>query len=237
MASGSAARTVRLFRDRTLSPEALSSVLAGAARRIRDGLIESGEASRTFRTFVDGREGAIEESVRPDGAIVYRFAAIGEAAAFCLAFCMARSPRDSGAYRNAWIVAVNGRPWTADLNEIPAGAEVMVVNPMPYARKIDAGAMRMRVPPGIVEAARQAGRRAYPALDFERAFVTISASIGAPPGVEVPYILRGHAHLGRVQQSRRSSAFRKGHIFRAPRSDTAKGQELTYPALIISPRA
>lgn len=234
MATGSAARTVRLFRDDTLSPAALSKVLAGAARRIRNDLIERGEAAPTFQTFVDGREGAPEETVHPDGAILYRFTSIGEAALFCLSFCIARSPSDSGAYRNAWVVAVNGRPWTGDLNDIPAGAEVMVVNPMPYARKIDVGAMRMRVPPGIIEAARQAGRRAFPSLDFEREFVTIPASIGGPAGVEVPWILRGHAHLAQVQRSGRARAARQGRTFRAPRSDTRAGQQLNYPALIIT---
>lgn len=232
-----AARTVRLFRDRTLSPAALSHTLAGAARRIRDDLIRTGQASSpTYLTIVDGREGAAEETVRPNGAIVYEFGALGRATVFCLSFAIARSPRDSGAFRGAWIVTVNGKPWTTDLNDIPAGAEVMIVNPMPYSRKIDVGAMVMSVPPGIIEAARQAGMKAFPTLDFERTFVHLSPSTPAPSGVDVPYILHGHAHRVKVKENRRSSAFRAGRLYRAPRKDTQKGQELTYPALVISRR-
>lgn len=213
------ARTIRIFRDQALSPAGLSLKLAAFARRSRDELIRDGEASPSFTTYVDGRRDAAEETVRPDGVILYAFNTLGLAAAFAITFCMARSPVDSGAYRSAWMVVVNGRVWSGDLNDIPANAEVMITNPLPYSRKIDVGHMRMRVPPGIVEAARQQVLRRYPSLSAERALVTIPASLGGG------YVLRGRFRRGRRQHARQRL-----------RSDTQKGAEMTYPALIIGVR-
>ena len=121
---------------------------------------------------------------------------------------MRLSPVRSGRYRRAWCVVVDGRVWTQDLARIPAGSEVMVLNPEPYARKIDTGGMKTSVPPGIVEAARQIVQRQYPNIQAERQFVTIPA--GVIPGA--PWILR--QNHGR---SRSRSA----------------GQPITYPALVL----
>jgi len=206
----SVARSIRLFADRTLSPAALSARLAATAIKARDDLVRKGDAAPHWTTRVDGRTGVPETQVRPDGAIMYRFNVLGLAATFALTYCIGRSPVRSGRYRKAWLVAVDGRPWTADLNDIPPAASVMIVNPMPYARKIDVGAMRMSVPPGIVEGARQVTRRRFPTLDVQRAFVSI------PPGLAsgAPYIIKG-SHR---------------------RKDRSAGRALTYPALIISER-
>lgn len=221
MASNAAmvARTIRVFRDQTLSPQAQSKVLAAIARRKRDELIASGDAPPSYTTFVDGVRDAREESVRPDGAIIYQFNVLGLAAAFGFTFLMARSPVDDGEYRASWLVIVNGKKWTTDLDDIPHGAEVMIVNPKPYARKIDAGHMRMRVPPGLIEAARQAIRARYPTLDVWRQFVDVPPSLGGG------YVLRGRFRRG----------FRKAARSRA-RSDTQAGAIMTYPALVFSVR-
>lgn len=212
MASGGAvARSIRLFADRNLSSDALSAHLAKTAIMARDDLVRSGNAAPHWTTYVDGRQGVPESQVRPDGAIVYRFNVLGLATVFALSYCMTRSPVRSGAYRKAWFVAVDGKPWRDDLNDIPDSAEVMIVNPLPYARKIDTGAMkRMSVPPGIVEGARQVTQRRFPTVVASRRFVNI------PPGLVdgAPYTLR-----------------RNG-----VRKDRAAGQSLTYPALILSSR-
>lgn len=232
MASGAmVARTIRLFRDQTLSPAALSGVLATVARQKRDELIASGNAPPAYQTFVDGREGAPEESVRPDGAILYRFNLLGQAVAFALTYCLARSPVESGAYRRAWFVAVDGRRWDGDLNDIPAGSEVLVTNPMPYARKIDVGGMRMKMPPQIVEGARQQVMHKFPTLSAQRTMVTLPSDV-APAGVEVPYILRGHSR-SRAKRYAARRLLAGTDTIAVSRKDTAKGQQMTYPALVI----
>lgn len=203
------ARNIRLFADRTLSPAALSAGLAAYARNARDDAIRSGAAPAHWRTYVDGRPDMPEATVRPDGVILYKFNLLGLAAAFAVGYCMSRSPVRSGRYRKAWAVVVDGRPWAADLNEIPDGSTVMIVNPEPYARKIDTGAMRMSVPPGIVEGARQATQRKFPTVTARRQFVNIPA--GLLPGA--PWVLR---------------------TTRSRRRDRQAGQAITYPALILS---
>lgn len=212
MASGRAvARSIRLFADQTLSPAALSSHLAATAVQRRDALIARGDAPSVYATYVDGRQGVPETAVRPDGRIVYRFNVLGLAATFALAYCTSRSPVRSGRYRRAWAVIVDGKPWRDDLNDVPAGAEIMIVNPEPYARKIDTGAMKMSVPPGIIEGARQTTRRKFPTVNGARAFVKIPA--GLLPGA--PYTLKTTS--GR-------------------RRDRQAGQQITYPALILTER-
>lgn len=213
------ARQIRLWRDQTLSPAAASHYLATVARQKRDALIAAGDAAPTYDTYVDGRHGASEDTVRPEGAILYVFNLLGQAATYGLNFARERSPRDSGDYRLAWFVAVDGQRWTGNLNDIPAGSEVMITNPLPYARKIDVGHMKMRVPPGIVEDTRQAVKRKFPTVNSYRTMVTIPASLGGG------YILKGHLRRG----------FRL-HARKALRSDTQAGARMTYPALILTTR-
>lgn len=206
------ARSVRLFADRTLSPSALSANLAATAIRTRADLVRRGDAPPAWTTYVDGRKGAAEASVRPDGAIVYRFNVLGLAAAFALSFVKARSPVASGRFRSAWAVVVDGKPYAGDLNDIPATASIMIVNPMPYARKVEVGAMSMTVPPGIVEGARLAVRRQYPTLAIDSIYANIPSGLfrGAP------WILKNAA--------------------KSRRKDRRAGQPITYPALLIGER-
>lgn len=211
-------RSTTVTASALLPPAQLARVFAQAARQIRDDAIAAGDAPKRFATFVDGRAGAAEESVRTDGTgtILYKFSALADAAAFALAYVQARSPVDSGAYRNAWLVAVDGRKWPGALTDIPAGAEVMIVNPEPYARKIDVGGMKMSVPPQIVENARQAVKSAYPAVRAERAFVNLPPSLSAGINYPVPWILQPRGK-------------RSGFI----RRDNRAGMPITYPALIL----
>lgn len=202
-----------------LLPQAdLSRLFAQAARKLRDDAIAAGYAPQRYATFVDGRPGAPEETVRTDGGgqILYRFGALAEAAAFALAYLRARSPVDSGAYRNAWLVAVDGRKWLGDLADIPMQAEITITNPEPYARKIDVGGMKMSVPPQLIENARQALRAAFPTVKGERAFVNLPSSLAAGINYPVPWILKSRGN-------------RNGFV----RRDNRAGMPITYPALIL----
>lgn len=202
-------RSVALLLDNAIGPAAISARLAQHARTTRDALIAKGEAPPIFETFVDGRQGAREEEVRPEGAILYRFNVLGLAAAFALAYARERSPRLSGEYRASWFVIVDGRPYGGDLAEIPGDATVMVTNHSPYHRKIDTGGQR-GIGKGIVEATRQAVRIRWPALMVDRAFVEI------PGG----YVLKGRRR-------------RKGRRLRA---SARAGAVMSYPAVLIRAR-
>jgi hypothetical protein len=113
--SGSRAfrRSVQVFVNQNLTPDAQSKMLASAARAGRDDLIRTGRASPTYATFVDGQQGASEDQVKPGGAIVYRFQVLGEAAAFAMAYLRARSPVRGGTFRDSWIYAIGADGYTS----------------------------------------------------------------------------------------------------------------------------
>jgi len=208
----SVARNIRLFRDQALSPAAQSARLAAVAIKARDQAVQSGDAPPHWVTIVDGRQGVPETDVRPDGFILYRFNVMGLAARAALQLCTERSPVRSGRYRDSWMVVIDGKPWTQDVTDIPDGASVMIVNPQPYARKIDTGAMKnMSVPPGIVDAVRKLVQRKFPTVNAARAFVSIPSGLME----NAPYILR------------RSKGRSKSR---------AAGTALTYPAMILTKR-
>lgn len=217
----------------TLLPQAeRGRLIAAAARGERDALIQAGRASTSYRTLVDGRDGAAEESIKPGGVIIYRFNTLGQAAVFGLAYAVARSPRISGAYRRAWVVVVNGKEWRGDLNDIPPFAEVWIVNSAPYHRRIDTGGQRT-IGRGIAEATRQEVMRRYPNLTVGVSFLNLSGVIG---GFQTPYILKGIAR----SQAERWAAHRRLYgtqTVRVWRKDSAAGQAMTYPAVTLWAKA
>lgn len=170
-------RQLSLFIDRTLSPAAQSRRLAEAARRERDALIAAGRASPSYRWWVDGREGAPEESVAAagDGRIVYRFSSLGAVITFALETLIERSPPRSSTpinqktgktahYRDGFYVGVNGRFIPAAVfqpTSVPPGAEIVIGNTQPYSRKVDVQLVGTRklsfsVPAGLFDDAAKA---------------------------------------------------------------------------------
>lgn len=143
-----------------LEPGQINATLAKTARAALADAISSGEASERYVRSVNGRIGAPEETVDAPGPIVYRFSYLDEAVVYALAFARERSPTRKGTYKRSWFAMVNGRPWDGQ-SPIPLDAEVIVTNDQPYHRKIEVGAMTMRVPPHIVEDTRQAVQRAF----------------------------------------------------------------------------
>jgi len=208
----------------SLEPAAISALLARTAREALAEAIAAGEASPNYVRSVNGRFGAAEETVVVPGPIIYRFSYLEDAVVFALAYCEARSPFKSGRYRKSWFALVNGALWRPG-TPIPPNAEAIVTNDQPYHRKIEVGAMKMSVPPRIVEGARQAlfekfGRGV---LKVERQFVWLHGG----------YVLKGRRRSVRAAQNNRSSAFRGGRAFLSGRADTAAGEPMTYPALLI----
>lgn len=225
------AREVRMFADRTLSPAALSRSLAAFARQERDDLIRAGRAAAQYTTTVDGREGAVEETVNPNGLIVYDFTDLARVIGFVMTFVDALSPRMSGAFKKSWVFAVNGKPYTSAIREIPPRARLTIVNLAPYSRKVETGAMpKMKAPKKIIELARQAAGTEFPHYVFEKAFVTLPASFGELTDFQVPYILRGRQrsfaarHAARIEKNR-------GRSVVTARKALMEGEQLAYPAL------
>ena len=227
------ARTIRQFVDANLTPEANARKFATVARGFRDDLIRKDEAPAQYRTFVDGREGAREETTKPGGATVYRFNLLGAIVRRVLTELERAAPRDSGDFMAGFVVAVNGAPWGKDFDDIPADAEVTVVNVVPYARKIESKAMNIRVPAEPFERARQRLLRAFPSIYFNKTFVFLPASFSRN-GYTTPYILKGQYSQAQFSARRRERAFKRGLPFRKAGKSQQEGQQVTYPALTIA---
>lgn len=225
-------RRTTTLRASTLLPQAeRGRILARAARAERDDLIAKRQASPFYRTLVDGREGVSEEMIRPGGAIIYRFNTLGQAALFGLAFARERSPVLSGAYRRGWVVAVNGKPWSMDLRDIPAHAEVVLVNAAPYGRKIDTGGQRT-IGRGIAEATRQAVMKRFPNITAGVTFMRLTGAMG---GFQTPYVLKGNSRSQAVKHAARRQ--HAGSLtVKVWRKDTRAGEVMTYPAITLRAR-
>ncbi len=174
------------------SPEAIRQRHIALARR---GLAEY-RARHTDKTqvqiFVDGHAAASETEVQPFGTIAYLIRApiLAEAARYAKRVAREISPVVSGRYREGWTIVADGVELEDE--EIPPRAtELIVVNGVPYARKIEIfGARLVGVPPGIVERVREHvvqryGRDVLTSIDYvhlEGGYV-----LKRPPGGEMTY--------------------------------------------------
>lgn len=204
----------------------VSALLARTAREVLASAIADGSGSPVYRRFVNGAEGRPEESVKAPGPILYEFDWMQDVATYVLAFLRARSPRFRGHYQEHHFMMAQGRR-IERVEDIPPGVELIITNDEPYARKIHVGAKGFRVSKGIYENARQALQSKFGELIYvELKFIQL------PGG----YVLRGRRPRKAAAQNRRSSVFRAGGQFLAARKDTAEGQPMTYPALVINLR-
>lgn len=222
--SGSAIRhQVGLLISGALSQKAIAATFAKEARSYRDGLIRKGETiSPSFDTYVDGRKGAPEETVRIGGNVLYVFNSMSAAVSYAYSFAVFRSPRKTGRFQRSWIIGVNGRNYTGHIEDIPPDATVTLVNIQPYSRRLDVGrGHKITLASHITEDTRQATGNRFPQISAQRIFVELPSTLSSND-VVVPYILGGFAHI------------RPGR--RRPRADTAKGAVMTYPAVLLSPK-
>lgn len=89
--------------------------------------------------------------------IVYRFLDMPAIVAFALATLKERSPvgkapadKHPGLYRDSHLVFLNGHV-VNDVGAFKVGDQINISNPVPYARKIEAGAGKMSVPGHVYE--------------------------------------------------------------------------------------
>jgi hypothetical protein len=198
-----------------ISPRSMAPALAAFARSELAAAIASGVASKVYDRYVNGRLGASEDSVTMPGPIEYEFSIWPDVIEFTLQALVERSPERSGRYKRAWFVMTAGGR-VRDISDIPNGADVTFCNDEPYSRKIDVGHMHMSVPPGVVEDVRK-----MVLAQFGNMISARRTMIPLPSG----YVLKGHftRGVGRFARTRL-------------RRDTAAGQQMLYPALVLSLR-
>ncbi|MCA3248789.1 MAG: hypothetical protein ING29_20175, partial [Azospirillum sp.] len=106
-----------------------------AARTILDRTIAERPIRPAVVQVVDGKIGAALETVRVPGVILFRLGVLQEVTAFALKAAFDLSPVRSGRYRLSWVaMRADGKVYEGG----PLGPDeiVFVVNPQPYARKI-----------------------------------------------------------------------------------------------------
>lgn len=124
--------------------EALQKQLVEIATTEHAKILKADPKPSSYKQFVDGREGAPFSSVEPMGVIYVVYDRLQEVVDFALETLRSLSPVLSGAYRDSHTLIVNGTA-AADLAGWDGGA-IYIANPLPYARKIEMGKMKMRVP-------------------------------------------------------------------------------------------
>lgn len=137
------AEAFRVAAQKTI--EATHKLLVETAKQKHAEIMNRDPRPASFTRYVDGREGAAEESVRAGGVIVYRYPRLEAVAQFAMEALFDLSPVLSGAYRTSHMLFLNASP-VANLQDLRPGDEISIANPLPYARKIEVGAMTMRVP-------------------------------------------------------------------------------------------
>ena len=225
---------ITLLTSASLSSAALHELVAQQCRSLRDAAISSGSAPGTYTTYVDGRRSVPEEAASLHGGmVVYKFSTLAQAANWALTECQKRSPVSSGNFRKSWALLVNQKLWPA-LDDIPQVSEVWIVNTTPYSRKVEVGGMKIRVPPGIIEAVRQAVQSKFPATTAQKAFKPLSGGRDAR-GNAVPYVLKRAGIASGISYDKKKKSWSRKHpAYTSSRSDRQAGEQLLYPALILT---
>jgi len=195
------------FATAGIEPENIAKELAKFARSELAKAIAAG-ASPQYERFVNSRPGLPEEAVTVPGSILYVFTNWPLVINAALAELQKRSPRRSGRYASSFVVLASGRAVT-DYRSIPADAEVIIFNPMPFTRRIEAGANQSKGRRHFDLSRVALSRRFGDAFAVETRFLNIKAGVHPL----VPYIPKGN-------QGRRK--------------DRQAGSPLTYPSIVIN---
>ena len=138
--------SVEQFRIAALATrEATQRVLVDTAKREHARVLNTEPRPTRFTRTVDGRRGAAEDTVKPDGIIVYDYPRMHEIVQVAMNTLFDLSPVLSGDYRNAHTIYVDGNP-VSNIKDWDGTGEIVILNHVPYSRKIELGKMRMRVP-------------------------------------------------------------------------------------------
>lgn len=140
-------RQIKVLMDRTMSPAAQSAKLASTAREaLREAQQINARALGTVpehETYVDGRLGASEDTVKPDGRIVYEFNTSfrAEILAWILTQLREKAPVRRGRYRDSIKIFADFVE-VATAEQAVEADEVVFVSTVAYARKIEGGPNR-----------------------------------------------------------------------------------------------
>lgn len=196
-----------------LNPQALAAALAKFAREELQAAIASGEASKNYEVFVNGRRGVSEDSVVPPGPILYVFGYWTEIIQAALDELRRRVPTKSGRYAGSFVVLADGKR-AQNFADISSQSEVVIFNAQPYTRKMEVGANKTGAK-HFDGASRAIKRQFKGTVTCETQYLAIAGGLAGG----VPYVLRGSSAASHARRVRR---------------DRRPGQPITYPALVMN---
>lgn len=115
----------------------LRTARAGHARIMREQSLRAGVVPE-WDAYANSPGNTNLDSVRLPGPIVYRYRYRREVVLVALKELYAASPVQSGLYRKSHTLFIGGVP-AAPGAQIKPGADVMISNPVPYARRLEIG--------------------------------------------------------------------------------------------------
>lgn len=142
---------------RRATAEATQRAIVRTAKRLHGEVMRTDPRPVRFTRIVDGQMGAREESVRPDGVITYIYPRLDAVVQYAMEVLFDLSPVLSGQYRKSHTIFAGGAA-VPDLKNWRPDDEIVITNPIPYARKIELGIMKMRVP-GSAKVYSQAAKK------------------------------------------------------------------------------
>lgn len=156
-------RDIAALMSEELSPDAQSAFLAEYAQeQIADVRALNAQVLGQvpdYETTVDGRRGAMPETVRPSGVIVAEYDLILEMFAWISVQLAAHSPRRSGRYAASHLFLADGVEVDPKV-AVPEAAEYVFINSQPYARKIERG-LSSQAPDGVFQVVAAVSNRRF----------------------------------------------------------------------------
>lgn len=137
--------------------EQTRQALISTARREHEKIMATEPRPSSHYRIIDGVRDAPLEGIRGDGIAIFRYPRIEQVVQFAMEVLFDLSPVDSGDYRRAHTIFVNGRE-VANLARYKQGDDIAITNYLPYARKIEVGKLQMRIP-GTDRVYQQARRK------------------------------------------------------------------------------
>lgn len=210
--------------------------VAHVAKREHAAVMAAEPRPSAFHRYVDGIEGAAEETVRPNGVILYTYERMAEVVQYAMEVLFDLSPVDSGEYRSAHELFIGGLG-ARDLKNFSSGMEVSITNRVPYSRKIELGTMTMRVP-GSSLVYQQARRRIVNRygrmveVNFTYRAIVDGQQVNqeAMPSYGQPWYWGGAAPRGMSGGRLRDS---KGRFKATGRGQVHNRSNLRFPTLVI----
>lgn len=146
-------RDIELILSNDLSPKARSTRLAVFAKQELVAAEARNQRALGYvpphETFVDGRQGAAVETVRPDGTVIFEFSLIETALAVIAEMLINASPVLTGQFMSSIGLFADGDE--VEPGKVPPNAsEYAFVPSVPYARKLERG-LSNQAPDGVFQ--------------------------------------------------------------------------------------